>query len=60
MLIKGTKGWSGVNQGNEGDELKIFLCARRDRKTLLKSSANCQKYSGCESGWNSQLKADVG
>ena len=27
MLIKRKKGWSDVNQGNEGDGLKIFLCA---------------------------------
>ena len=27
MLVKGTKRWSDVNQGNEGDGLKIFLCA---------------------------------
>ena len=41
MLIKGTKGRSDVNQGNEGDGLKIFLRARRDGKTLLRSSASC-------------------
>ena len=41
MLIKGTKGRSDVNQGNEGDGLKIFLCACRDGKTLLRSSASC-------------------
>ena len=32
---------SDVNQGNEGDGLKIFLRAHRDRKTLLRSSASC-------------------
>ena len=32
---------SDVNQGNEGDRLKIFLRARRDGKTLLRSSASC-------------------
>ena len=41
MLIKGTKGQSDVNQGKEGDGWKIFLCARRDGKTLLRSSASC-------------------
>ena len=41
MLIKGTKGWSDVNQGNEEDGLQIFLRARRDGKTLLRSSASC-------------------
>ena len=41
MLIKGTKGQSDVNQGNEGDGLKIFLCACRDGKTLLRSSTSC-------------------
>ena len=29
-----------VNQGNEGDAFKIFLRARRDGKTLLRSSAS--------------------
>ena len=46
MLIKGTKEQSDVNQGDKGNELKIFLCASRDGKMLLKSSASCQKYSG--------------
>ena len=32
---------SAVNQGNEEDGSKIFLCARRDGKTLLRSSASC-------------------
>ena len=32
---------SDVNQGNEGDRLKTFLCACRDEKTLLRSSASC-------------------
>ena len=32
---------SDVNQGNEGDGLKIFLRARRDGKTLLRSSSSC-------------------
>ena len=32
---------SDVNQGNEGDELKVFLCAHRDGKTLLRSSTSC-------------------
>ena len=32
---------SDVNQGNEGDGLKIFLRASRDGKTLLRSSASC-------------------
>ena len=42
MLIKGTKGQSDViNQGNEGDGLKIFLCAHRGGKTLLRSSVSC-------------------
>ena len=27
--VKGTKGQSDVNQRNEGDGLKIFLCAHR-------------------------------
>ena len=40
MLIKETKGRSDVNQGNKGDELKIFLCVHRDGKTLLRSSAS--------------------
>ena len=31
---------SDVNQGNEGDGLKIFLCARRDGRTLIRSSAS--------------------
>ena len=50
MLIKGTKGRSDVNQGKEGDELKIFLCAHRDGKTLLGAVKN---IVGCESVWNS-------
>ena len=37
MLIKGTK---------EQDGLKIYLCGRRDGKTLLKPSTSCQKLSG--------------
>ena len=41
MVIKGTKGQSDVNQGNEGDGLKIFLRARSDGKTLLRSYASC-------------------
>ena len=41
MLIKGTKGQSDINQGNKGDGLKSFLCAHRDGKTLLRSSASC-------------------
>ena len=41
MLIKGMKGQSDVNQGNEGDGFKIFLSACRDGKTLLRSSASC-------------------
>ena len=41
MLIKRTKGQSDVNQGNEGDGLKIFLQACRDGKTLLRSSTSC-------------------
>ena len=45
MLIKGTKGRSDVNQGNEGDELKIFLRVHRDGKAPLRSSASCQKHS---------------
>ena len=58
MLIKGTKGRSDVNQGNEGDGLKIFLRFHRDGKTLLRYSARCQKNTaGCESVWNSQPKA---
>ena len=32
---------SNVNQGNKGDGLKIFLHARRDGKTLLRSSTSC-------------------
>ena len=32
---------SDVNQGSEGDGLKIFLRARRDGKILLRSSASC-------------------
>ena len=32
---------SDVNQGNEGDRLKIFLRARKGGKTLLRSSASC-------------------
>ena len=32
---------SDVNQGDEGDGLKIFLLARREGKTLLRSSASC-------------------
>ena len=32
---------SDVNQGNEGDGLKIFLCACRDKKTLLRPSTSC-------------------
>ena len=32
---------SDVNQGNEGDGLKIFLRAHRDGKTLLRSSMSC-------------------
>ena len=31
---------SDVNQGNKGDGLKIFLYARRDGKTLLRSSTS--------------------
>ena len=34
-------GGSDVNQGNEGDGLKIFLCASRDGKTFLRSSESC-------------------
>ena len=30
---------SDVNQGNKGEWLKIFLRARRDGKTVLRSSA---------------------
>ena len=41
VLIKEMKGLSDVNQGNEGDDLKIFLCASRDEKTLLRSSLSC-------------------
>ena len=41
MLIKGTKERSDVNQGKEGDGLKIFLCIHRDGKTLLRSSTSC-------------------
>ena len=41
MLVKGMKGRSDVNQGNEGDRFKIFLSACRDGKTLLRSSASC-------------------
>ena len=41
MLIKGRKGRSDVNQGNEGNRLKIFLLVHRDGKTLLRSSASC-------------------
>ena len=41
MLIKGTKGQFDVNQGKEGDGLKIFLLARGDGKTLLRSSVSC-------------------
>ena len=37
---------SDVNQGNEGDGLKIFLHTQRDAKTFLRSSASCYKYSG--------------
>ena len=32
---------SDVSQGNEEDELKIFLRACRDGKTLLRSSVSC-------------------
>ena len=32
---------SDVNQGNEGDGLKIFLSAHRAGKTLLRSSTSC-------------------
>ena len=32
---------SDVNQGNEGDGLKIFLRACRDGKILLRFSASC-------------------
>ena len=32
---------SDVTQGNKGDGLKIFLCAQRDGKTLLRSSVSC-------------------
>ena len=32
---------SDVNQGKEGDGLKIFLRARWDGKTLLRSSTSC-------------------
>ena len=35
-----------VNQGNEGDGLKFCLRARRDGKTLLRSSASCSEYIG--------------
>ena len=45
MLIKGMKGQSDVNEENEGDGLKISLRVDRDGKTLLRSSASCQKYS---------------
>ena len=38
---QGNKGQSDVNQGNKEDGLKIFLCARRDGKTLCRSSASC-------------------
>ena len=41
MLIKGTKGQSDVNQGNEGDGLKIFSRAGRDGKALFISSVSC-------------------
>ena len=40
MLINRTKERSDVNQGNKRDGLKIFLCARWDGKTLLRSSAS--------------------
>ena len=39
--MKRTKEWSDVNQGNEGNELKIFLYACMDGKTFPRSSANC-------------------
>ena len=32
---------SDVNQRNKGDGLKIFLCACRDGKILLRSSVSC-------------------
>ena len=35
ILIKGMKRQSDVNQGNEGEGLKIFLRACKDGKTLL-------------------------
>ena len=53
MLIKRTKGWSDVNQGNEGDGLKIFLCAtgiERHSLDLLQAVKNIVRY---ESMWNS-------
>ena len=37
---------SDVNQENARNGLKIFWRAHRDGKTLLKSSASCQKHSG--------------
>ena len=52
MLIKGTKERSDVNQGNEGDGLKIFLRARRDGETLLRHSELCRGYRKATAGCN--------
>ena len=41
MLIKGTKRWSDLNQGNEGNGLKIYFRAFRNRNTLLRLSMSC-------------------
>ena len=49
MLIKGKKGQYDVNQGSEGDGLKmIFLCACRDGKTLLDLQRAVKNIVGCE------------
>ena len=57
MLITGTKGRSDVNQGNEGDGLKIFLHVHRDGRHSLDLPRAAKNTAGCKSVWNSQAKA---
>ena len=48
MLIKGMKGRSDVNEGNEEDRLKIFLCARRDGRHSLDLPQAVKSIVRCE------------
>ena len=52
MLIEGTKGWSDVNKGNEGDGLKIFCMPAGMERHSLDLPQAVKNIVGCDSVWN--------